>query len=96
MFPLYNIGHSLYHLFFQYHFQYHYLAHKNQFLQDGIPLVNMSTLELYISSKGEYIIRHYNQEIGTMARISEKAGRFLNTPEDLVVLRIFLFLYCCQ
>ncbi len=53
------------------------------FLQDGIPLVNMSTLELYISSKGEYIIRHYNQEIGAIARISEKAGRFLNAPEDL-------------
>ena len=53
------------------------------FLQDGIPLVNMSTLELYISSKGEYIIRDYNQEIETIARISEKAGRFLNAPEDL-------------
>ena len=33
------------------------------FLQDGIPLVNKSTLEFYISSKGEYIIRDYNQEI---------------------------------
>ena len=53
------------------------------FLQDGIPLVNKSTLEFYISSKGEYIIRDYNQEIETIARISEKAGRFLNAPEDL-------------
>ncbi len=53
------------------------------FLQDGIPLVNMSTLEFYISSKGEYIIRDYNQEIEAIARISEKAGRFLNAPEDL-------------
>ncbi len=53
------------------------------FLQDGIPLVNMSTLELYVSSKGEYIIRNYNQEVGAIARISEKAGRFLNAPEDL-------------
>ena len=53
------------------------------FLQDGIPLVNKSTLEFYISSKGEYIIRDYNQEIEAIARISEKAGRFLNAPEDL-------------
>lgn len=53
------------------------------FLQDGTPLVHMSTLELYISSKGEYIIRDYDQEIETIARISEKAGRFLNAPEDL-------------
>ena len=53
------------------------------FLQDGKQLVNMSTLELYISDKGEYIIRDYNQEIETIARISEKAGRFLNAPEDL-------------
>ncbi len=53
------------------------------FLQDGIPLVNKSTLEFYISSKGEYIIRDYDQEIETIARISEKAGQFLNAPEDL-------------
>ena len=53
------------------------------FLQDGKQLVNMSTLELYISSKGEYIIRDYNQEIEAIARISEKAGQFLNAPEDL-------------
>ncbi len=53
------------------------------FLQGGTPLVNMSTLELYISSKGEYIIRDYNQEVEAIARISEKAGQFLNTPEDL-------------
>ncbi len=53
------------------------------FLQDGKQFVNMSTLELYVSSKGEYIIRDYNQEIGAIARISEKAGRFLNAPEDL-------------
>ncbi len=53
------------------------------FLQDGKQLVNMSTLELYVSSKGEYIIRNYNQEVGAIARISEKAGRFLNAPEDL-------------
>ena len=53
------------------------------FLQDGKQLVNKSTLEFYISSKGEYIIRDYNQEIETIARISEKAGRFLNAPEDL-------------
>ena len=53
------------------------------FLQDGKQLVNMSTLEFYISSKGEYIIRNYNQEVGAIARISEKAGRFLNAPEDL-------------
>lgn len=52
------------------------------FLQDGKQFVNMSTLELYISSKGEYMIRNYNQEIETIARISEKAGRFLNAPED--------------
>ena len=45
--------------------------------------VNMSILELYVSSKGEYIIRNYNQEVGAIARISEKAGRFLNAPEDL-------------
>lgn len=53
------------------------------FLQDGKQLVNMSTLELYISSKGEYMIRDYNQEIETIAGISEKVGRFLNAPEDL-------------
>ena len=53
------------------------------FLQDGKQLVNKSTLELYISSKGEYIIRDYNQEAETIARISEKAGQFLNVPEDL-------------
>ncbi len=53
------------------------------FLQDGKQLVNKSTLELYISSKGEYIIRDYNQEVEAIARISEKAGQFLNAPEDL-------------
>ena len=53
------------------------------FLQDKTQLVNMSTLELYISSKGEYIIRNYAQGAETIARISEKAGRFLNAPEDL-------------
>ncbi len=53
------------------------------FLQDGKQLVHMSTLELYISDKGEYIIRDYDQEIETIARISEKAGQFLNAPEDL-------------
>lgn len=53
------------------------------FLQDGKQFVHMSTLELYISSKGEYIIRDYDQEIETIARISEKAGQFLNAPEDL-------------
>ena len=53
------------------------------FLQDGIQLVHMSTLELYISDKGEYIIRDYDQEIETIARISEEAGQFLNAPEDL-------------
>ena len=53
------------------------------FLQDGKQFVHMSTLELYISDKGEYIIRDYDQEIETIARISEKAGRFLNAPEDL-------------
>lgn len=53
------------------------------FLQDGKQLVHMSTLELYISDKGEYILRDYDQEIETIARISEKAGRFLNAPEDL-------------
>ena len=53
------------------------------FLQDGKQSVHMSTLELYISDKGEYIIRDYDQEIETIARISEKAGRFLNVPEDL-------------
>ncbi len=53
------------------------------FLQDGKQLVHMSTLELYISSKGEYIIRDYNQEVETVARISEKAGQFLNAPGDL-------------
>ena len=53
------------------------------FLQDGKQLVNMSTLEFYISSKGEYIIRNYNQEVGAIARISEKSGQFLNAPEDL-------------
>ena len=53
------------------------------FLQDKTQLVNMSTLELYISSKGEYIIRNYAQGVETIAGISEKAGRFLNAPEDL-------------
>lgn len=53
------------------------------FLQDGKQFVNMSILELYVSSKGEYIIRNYNQEVGAIARISEKAGWFLNAPEDL-------------
>ena len=53
------------------------------FLQDGKQLVNKSTLEFYISSKGEYIIRDYNQEIEAIARISEEAGQFLNAPEDL-------------
>ena len=53
------------------------------FLQDGKQLVHMSTLELYISGKGEYIIRDYEQEIETIARISEKAGQFLNAPKDL-------------
>lgn len=53
------------------------------FLQDGKQLVHMSTLELYISDKGEYILRDYDQEIETIARISEKAGRFLNAPEGL-------------
>ncbi len=59
------------------------LQSKFTFLQDGKQLVNKSTLEFYISSKGEYIIRDYNQEIEAIARISEKAGRFLNAPEDL-------------
>lgn len=53
------------------------------FLQDKTQLVNMNTLELYISSKGEYIIRNYAQGVETIARIPEKAGRFLNAPEDL-------------
>lgn len=53
------------------------------FLQDKTQLVNMSTLELYISGKGEYIIRNYAQGAETIAGISEKAGRFLNEPEDL-------------
>ena len=53
------------------------------FLQNKTQLVNMSTLELYISGKGEYIIRNYTQGVETIARISEKAGRFLNAPEDL-------------
>ena len=53
------------------------------FLQDKTQLVNMSTLELYISSKDEYIIRNYAQGVETIARISEKAGKFLNAPEDL-------------
>ena len=53
------------------------------FLQDGKQFVNMSILELYVSSKGEYIIRNYNQEVGAIARISEKSGQFLNAPEDL-------------
>lgn len=53
------------------------------FLQDGKQLVNKSTMEFYISSKGEYIIRDHNQEIETIARTSEKAGQFLNAPEDL-------------
>lgn len=53
------------------------------FLQDGKQFVHMSTLELYFSDKGEYIIRDYDQEIETIARIPEKAGQFLNAPEDL-------------
>ena len=53
------------------------------FLQDKTQLVNISTLELNISSKGEYIIRSYAQGVETIAGISEKAGRFLNAPEDL-------------
>ncbi len=53
------------------------------FLQDETQLVHMSTLELYISSKGEYMIRDFDQEVETIARIPEKAGRFLNAPEDL-------------
>lgn len=53
------------------------------FLQDETQLVNISTLELYISSKGEYIIRDYAQGVETIAGISEKAGQFLNAPEDL-------------
>lgn len=53
------------------------------FLQDEAQSVNMSTLELYISSKDEYIIRNYAQGVETIARISEKAGQFLNSPEDL-------------
>lgn len=53
------------------------------FLQDETPSVNMSTLELYISGKGEYMIRNYSWEVETIASISEKAGRFLNAPEDL-------------
>ena len=53
------------------------------FLQNKTQLVNMSTLELYISSKDEYIIRNYTQGVETIAGISEKAGRFLNAPEDL-------------
>lgn len=52
------------------------------FLQDGKQLVHMSTLELYISDKGEYIVRDYDQEIETIARISEEAGQFLNAPEN--------------
>ena len=53
------------------------------FLQDKTQLVNMSTLELYISGKGEYMIRNYAQGVETIAGISEKAGQFLNAPEDL-------------
>lgn len=53
------------------------------FLQDETQLVNMSTLELYISSKGEYVIRNYAQGVETIARISEKVGLFLNAPQDL-------------
>ena len=53
------------------------------FLQNETQLVNISTLELNISSKGEYIIRSYAQGVETIAGISEKAGRFLNAPEDL-------------
>lgn len=53
------------------------------FLQDKTQLVNMSTLELYISGKDEYIIRNYAQGVETIAGISEKAGQFLNAPEDL-------------
>lgn len=53
------------------------------FLQDETQFVNMSTLELYISSKGEYVIRNYAQGVETIARIPEKVGRFLNAPEDL-------------
>ncbi len=53
------------------------------FLQDKTQLVNMSTLELYISSNGEYMIRNYAQGVETIARIPEKTGRFLNAPEYL-------------
>lgn len=57
------------------------------FLKDRKQFVNMSTLELYSSSKGEYIIRDYDQEVETIAGISEKAGRFLNAPEELELNR---------
>lgn len=53
------------------------------FLQDETQFVNMSTLELYTSSKGEYMIRDDTQGVETIARISEKAGWFLAAPEDL-------------
>ncbi len=53
------------------------------FLQDKTQSVNLSTIELYISGKGEYIIRNCVQGVETIAGISEKAGRFLNAPEDL-------------
>lgn len=52
------------------------------FLQDKSQLVNMSTLELYISGKGEYIIRNYAQGAETITGISEKAGRFLYVPNS--------------
>ena len=68
-------------------FVYSYISYEvidePLFLQDKTQLVNMSTLELYISNKGEYMIRNYTQGVETIARISEKAGRFLNAPEDL-------------
>lgn len=66
---------------------YRYISYEvideHLFLQDGKQLVNRSTLEFYISGKGEYTIRDYDQEAETIAGISEKAGRFLNAPEDL-------------
>ena len=68
---------------------YHYISYEvidePVFLKDGTPLVNMSTLELYISGTGEYIIRDYDQEAETIAGISEKAGQFLRAPEDLAL-----------
>ena len=68
-------------------FVYSYISYEvidePLFLQDKTQLVNMSTLELYISGKGEYMIRNYTQGVETIAGISEKAGQFLNAPEDL-------------